>query len=82
MPRRHVPKQNRARLQRRDLPEQQQQTTPFCPFPGYVRLNEKCIGYDRSKSAQRSDESELAKFFAQIEIKRDTAEMFLSMDCG
>jgi hypothetical protein len=45
-------------------------------------LNEKCIGYDRSKSAQRGDESELAKFFAKIEIKRDTAEMFLSMDCG
>ena len=40
-------------------------------------LNEKHIGNDRSKSAQGGDETELAKLFSKIQIKFDTAKMFL-----
>jgi len=42
-----------------------------------MRLDEKSIGDNRSKSAQCGDESELPKFFAEIEIEFDAAEMFL-----
>jgi len=47
-----------------------------------MRLNKKRVGHDGSKSAQRGNESELAEFFAKIEIKLNAAEMFLSMECG
>jgi hypothetical protein len=42
-----------------------------------MRLDEKSIGDNRSKSAQSCDESELPEFFAKIEIKFDAPEMFL-----
>ena len=42
-------------------------------------LNEKAIGYDRSKSAQGGNETELPEFFSKIEIEFDAAEIFLSM---
>src|SRR5207247_7488148 len=80
VPCRHVPKQDHARLKRGDLPEQQQYTPPFCPLPGHMRLNEKSIGDDCPKSAQSRDETELAKFFAKIEIKFHAPEMFLPVE--
>ena len=42
-------------------------------------LNEKRIGDDRTESAQGGDETELAKLLSKIQIKFDTAKMFLSM---
>jgi hypothetical protein len=45
-------------------------------------LNEKTIGYDRSKSAQRGNEPELPEFFSKIEIKFDAAKIFLSVTDG
>jgi hypothetical protein len=45
-----------------------------------MRLNEKSIGNNRSKSAQGGDESELPDFLSEIEIKFDASEMLLSMD--
>ena len=45
-------------------------------------LNEKTIGYDRSKSAQRGNEAELPEFFSKIEIKFDAAKIFLSVTDG
>jgi len=47
-----------------------------------MRLNEKTIGYDRSKAAQRGNETELPQFFSKIEIKFDAAKIFLSMTDG
>jgi hypothetical protein len=44
-----------------------------------VCLDEKRVSDDRSKSAQGSNEAELAKFFAKIEIKFNAAKMFLTM---
>jgi hypothetical protein len=40
-------------------------------------LNEKGVRDDCSKSAQSRDKPELPEFFAQIEIKFDSVEMFL-----
>jgi hypothetical protein len=45
-------------------------------------LNEKTIGYDRSKAAQRGNETELPEFFSKIEIKFDAAKIFLSVTDG
>ena len=45
-------------------------------------LNEKTIGYDRSKSAQRGNEPELPEFFSKIEIKFHAAKIFLSVTDG
>jgi len=42
-------------------------------------LNEKGVRDDCSKSAKSREESELAELFAEIEIKFDSVEMFLSM---
>jgi len=42
-------------------------------------LNEKTIGYNRSKSAQGSNEAELPELFSKIEIEFDAAKIFLSM---
>jgi hypothetical protein len=47
-----------------------------------VRLNEKRVGHNRPKSTQGGDKSQLPDFFSQIEIKFDTAEMFLPMSPG
>ena len=47
-----------------------------------MRLDEEPIGDDRSKSAQRGNETELPEFFAEIEIKLDAPQMFLPMKCG
>ena len=47
-----------------------------------MRLNEKTIGHDRSKAAQRGNETELPQFFSKIEIKFDPAKIFLSMTDG
>jgi hypothetical protein len=44
-----------------------------------MRLDEKRIGDDCSKAAQRGDESELPEFLAQIEIEFDAPEVFLPM---
>jgi len=44
-----------------------------------MRLNEKTIGDDCSKSTQGSNETELPEFFSKIEIEFDAAEIFLSM---
>jgi hypothetical protein len=41
--------------------------------------DKKRVSDDRSKSAQGSNEAELAKFFAKIEIKFNVAKMFLTM---
>ena len=43
-------------------------------------LNEKSIGNDRSESAQGSNESQLPNFLPEIEIKRDSSEVLLSMN--
>ena len=64
----HVPKQDNARLQSCNLPEQQENAAPFRTFPGDMRLNEKCVREDGTKSAQGGDETELANLLAQIEI--------------
>jgi hypothetical protein len=45
-----------------------------------VCLDEQPVGHDRSKAAQRGNETELPKFFAKIEIKFNAAEMFLTME--
>ena len=45
-----------------------------------MRLNEKSIGDNRSKSAQGGNESQLPDFLSEIEIKFDASEMLLSMD--
>jgi hypothetical protein len=42
-------------------------------------LKKKGVRYDCSKSAQSRDKPELAELFAEIEIKLDSVEMFLSM---
>ena len=47
-----------------------------------MRLHEKNVRNDRAKSTKRCDETKLTKLFAQIEIKLDTAKMFLSMNGG
>jgi hypothetical protein len=47
-----------------------------------MRLDEKRVGDDGAKATQRSDESELAEFFAKIEIEFDAAEMFLPVESG
>ena len=47
-----------------------------------MRLNEKSIGDNRSKSAQGGNESQLPDFLSEIEIKFDASEMLLSMDRG
>jgi len=44
-----------------------------------VRLDEQSIGDNASKRAQGSNESELPKFLAKIEIEFDAAEMFLAV---
>jgi hypothetical protein len=49
-------------------------------FPGDVCLNKKRVRNDRPKSTQRGDETELANFFAKIEIELDAAKMFLTME--
>src|SRR6266404_401450 len=69
----------RQTLQSRDVPEQQQHTTPFRALPRDMRLDEEPVGDDRSKSAQGGYETELPEFFAKIEIKLDAPKMFLSM---
>ena len=79
VPRGHVPKQNRARLERRDLAKQQQHAAPFRSFPRHVRLNEESIGDQRTKTTQRRNESQLAELLAQSQIEIDRAEMQLSM---
>ena len=66
-------------MERCDLSKQQQHSAPLSVFPSGVRLDEKTIGDDCSKSAQRGDESELPEFFAKIEIEFDAAEMFLTV---
>ena len=40
----HIPKKNRAWLQSRDLPEEQENATPFGSLPRDVGLNEENIG--------------------------------------
>jgi hypothetical protein len=45
-----------------------------------VRLNEKSVGHNRSKSAQGGNESQLPDFLSELEIKLDASEMLLSMD--
>ena len=42
-------------------------------------LDEKRVSDDCSKSAQGSNEPELAKFFAKIEVKFDATKMFMAM---
>jgi hypothetical protein len=42
-----------------------------------MRLDEQRIGDNGAKTAQRSDEAELAEFLAEIEIEFDALEMFL-----
>jgi hypothetical protein len=44
-----------------------------------VCLDEKRVSDNRSKSTQGSNETELPKFFAKIEIKFDATKMFLAM---
>jgi hypothetical protein len=44
-----------------------------------MSLKEKGVGNDCSKPAQRRDEPQLAQLFAEVEIKFDAVEMFLSM---
>jgi hypothetical protein len=44
-----------------------------------VCLNEKGVSDDRPKSAQGSNETELPKLFAKIEIKFDVTKMFVAM---
>ena len=63
-------KRMRVRLQRRDLPEEDQDAAPFGSLPGDVRLDEKEIGDEGTKTAQRGDESELSELFAQTQIER------------
>ena len=82
MPCRHVPKEDRARLQSGHVPEQQQHTTPFRALPRDMRLDEEPVGDDRSKSAQGGYETELPEFFAKIEVKLDAPKIFLSMACS
>jgi hypothetical protein len=45
-----------------------------------MRLNEKSIGNNGSKSAQGGNESELPDFLSEIEIKRHASEMLFSMN--
>jgi hypothetical protein len=45
-----------------------------------MRLNEKSVGDNRSKSAQGGNESQLADFLSEIEIKRHASEMLFSMN--
>ena len=52
VPGRHVPEQKRARLQRRDLAKKKQHAAPFRSLPGHVRLDEKDIRDQRTKTAQ------------------------------
>jgi hypothetical protein len=47
-----------------------------------MRLNEKSIGDNRSKSAQGGNEPELPYFLSEIEIEFDASEMLLPMDRG
>ena len=77
VPCRRVPKQQHPRLQCGDVPEQQQHPTPLGVLPCRVHLDKKGVGDNRTKPAQGGDESELPKFFAQIEIELDAPEMFL-----
>jgi hypothetical protein len=44
-----------------------------------MRLDEKRVCDDRPKSTQGSNETELPKLFAKIEVKFDAAKMFLAM---
>jgi hypothetical protein len=44
-----------------------------------VCLNKKRVRNDRSKSTQRSNETELANFLAKIEVELDGPKMFLAM---
>jgi len=69
-------------LQGSDLPKEKQDAPPFRAFPGDVRLNEKCISYERTKSAQGRDESELADLFAEIQTEIDRAQVQVSMRRG
>src|SRR5262249_30650378 len=78
VPRRHVPKQRNVRLQSRYLSEQKQNASPFRALPRHLRLDEKKIGDDRAKSAERSDETELSDSFAKIEVG-DLTHAHLSM---
>ena len=59
------------------MSKQPQHPAPLSVFPSRVRLDEKRIGDNGSKSAQCSDKSELPEFFAKIEIEFDATEMFL-----
>jgi len=77
MPRGCVPKHEYPWLERRDLSEQPQHPAPLSVFPSCVRLDKKRIGDDGSKSAQRSDESQLPDFFTKIEVEFDATEVFL-----
>jgi hypothetical protein len=47
-----------------------------------MRLNEKSIRNNRSKSAQGGNESKLADFLSEIEIEFDASEMLLPVDRG
>jgi hypothetical protein len=47
-----------------------------------VCLNEKSVSDDRPKAAQGGNETELAKFFAKIEVKFDATKMFMAMQRG
>src|SRR5205814_512426 len=55
VPRGHVPRKNRARLQSRDLPKKQKNAAPFRPFPRNVGLDKKSVGDERTKPTQRGN---------------------------
>jgi hypothetical protein len=61
------------------LSKQPKHPAPLGVFPGGMRLDKKRIGDNGAKSAQGSDESELAEFLPKIEIEFDAPEMFLPM---
>jgi hypothetical protein len=69
-------------LQRGDLPEKKQDAPPFRALPGDVRLDEKRIGHQRTKSAQRGDESELSNLFAETQVEIDRSQTEISMRLG
>src|SRR5205814_10201301 len=75
VPRRHVPKQNRAWLQGRDLPEKKKNPAPFRSFPGNVRLNEKSIRDEGTETAQRRNKAQLTDLLAKSQIESDRANM-------
>src|SRR5205807_2737434 len=82
VPRGHVPKQNGARLERRNLAKQKQDAAPFRSFPRNMRLDKKRVRHERAKSAERRDEPELAELFPQIEVEIDRAEVQAAVRFG